>query len=250
MVSLFDQFYNETEKGLLTIEFSREINPWDLLQYCRKTINNIVKLTTINNIEILLKNNYSESDLGILTFSRDLHENMEVKSYSFNYEENIYIKYFDNLNGDTFWGTFFKLERPIVCLEKDNIFFPIYQHKNNTSVKLCSVIVNCPPVVKIGVNIDVGKTLDNLFFYNENKELKQLEIEDKRMELEIKRIEMESKEVDLISKKIDLDNKLKNNQQHSDITKYLKIVKNGLITQQDILDYNYEIKSRKIDILI
>jgi hypothetical protein len=243
--SFFGQFFNETKKGLLTINFNREINPWELLQYCRKAINNIVKLTTINNIEILFKNEYSESDLGILTFSRDLHENVEVKSYPFEYVGNNYIKYYDGLghNGETFWETFFKLERPIVCFEENNIFFPIYQHKNNTSVKLCSVIVNCPPVVNIGLNFDVGKLLENVLFYNENKEFRQLEIEEKR-------IEIESKKIDLLSKMIDLNIKIKNNQQHIDITKYLKIIKDSLITQQDILDYSYEIKSRKVDILI
>jgi hypothetical protein len=244
MVSFFfPPFFNETKRGLLTIDFYNEVNPWELLQYCKKTINNIVKLTTVNNIEILLNHNYSESDLGILTFSRDLHENMEKKSYPFEYVENKYIKYYDNLNGETFWETFFKLERPIVCFKKEKVFIPIYQHKNNnTSVKLCSVIVNCPPVVNIGLNFDVGKLLDNILLYNENKEFRKLEIEEKRIEIEIKKI-------DLLSKKIELDNKIKNNY-HIDITKYLELTKDDLIIQQNFLDYKYGIKSRKVDILI
>jgi hypothetical protein len=168
---------------------------------------------------------------------------VEVKSYPFEYVGNNYIKYYDNIDGETFWKTFFKLERPVVCIKENDIFFPLYQYKNNTSVKLCSVIVNCPPVVNIGLNFDVGKLLDNILFYEENKKLRQLEVEEKE-------IEVESKKMDLLLKKIDLDNKLKANYQHMGITRYLEIARDNLITQQDIMDYNYEVKSRKVDILV
>ena len=125
----------------MTINFGKEINSLEILQYCWKTINNIVKITTINNIEMLLKKSIPEQNLGILDFSRNPCENMETEPYALEDFKNKYIKYHGNSNKQLFWKTFFKLERPIVCLEEGNKLFPIYQHNNNTSVKSYAVLL-------------------------------------------------------------------------------------------------------------
>jgi hypothetical protein len=240
---MLEEYFDDVKRCVLRIDFSRELNPWELLQYCRKTINNFVKLTTLENFKILLTKDFKISDFYILPKSRDLYENVSKQSYRFRYGNDEDIISADSYSKiKLFWETFFKLERPVVCIKQNKELIPIYQHKNNTSVKLQSVIVNCPPVINMEVNSGIGELLDTIIFYNEKKEGYQLDNEKKKWEIMLQNL-------DILSKIVDIAEKLKTNSP-TDSNLYLKNMLDYLVYKQNELDILSGVSSRKIDRIV
>lgn len=237
---MLDEFFTDEKRGLLTIDFSRETTPWELPQYCKRTINNIVKLTTIKNIEILLDKGFKESDFFLLPESRYLHEDIDIQSYSLGYinDENIFK--LDNYSKTkSFWKRFNSLERPVVCIKQNDILVPLYQHKGNTSVKLRRIVVDSPALVSIEGIINA---LAELSLYDEKKRAYQLDNKGKELD-------NMKKGLDIISKMADVTIKLNDPNIPVGIKEYLNDNLNNLIDEQNNLNNIYNVSSRKVNLL-
>lgn len=167
-----NEILNEGKLANITFYGKYDIPAWTLLHYCKITVNNCIKLTTILNMLKLIENGVDIENFAICTKSKDLyfHNNSHCHEPT---EENL-IR-FTKKNGREFLRILIYLERPDIFVNIQNIWLPIYQDMGRTSIRVRKISVESPATVNLIGNLGLAEILHELRFGKEINEREKKE---------------------------------------------------------------------------
>lgn len=172
---MFFFFFAPINSGViakLTLNCQYNIPSWTLIQYCKNTIDNALKLTSIINMCKLIISGKTPNDFGVETYSKELYpifDNDEL------HERNLVKKYIDRKHDlekklvllekidsqEDFWRLIKNQKRPNVLVRENNGWFPIYQSEDKTAIQLRVIKVESPPKITLE---GLGSVINDLRF--------------------------------------------------------------------------------------
>jgi hypothetical protein len=169
---MIDEIIDSGNISSITLYGKYTIPAWTLIQYCRGTISNSMKLTSILNMYKLLINGKTSNDFAVEFTSKDLYPIIGDKELSnklftekyfrdIDFLENKLMKIGKENSSHDFWYLIKHLERPNVLVKDNSGWPPIYKQENRTAIVLKNVIVESPPLVTFE---GLGESINDLRF--------------------------------------------------------------------------------------
>lgn len=154
----------ELEIGTATVTGKEGLPFWTIVHFFERTINNHMKLTTIQRICELSAQGVSDNDFIVASSSIDVYQQDQIRTEDF--REFTVLENKRN-NPQNFWNQIYNLKRPIVFFNNGEEWIPLYDFNKDEALRITSFKENSP----FNVNFEgAGESLVDLFYAREREE--------------------------------------------------------------------------------
>ena len=150
--------------GTIRIRGKEGLPFWTILHYFDKTINNHMKLTTIQRICELTAQDVPNNHFIVATNSVDVYQQKKMTIDQF---KNFTVLESKSRDSENFWKLIINLKRPVVFFDNGKERIPLYDFTNEEALRVTSFNENSP----FSANLEgAGGSLVDLFYAREREE--------------------------------------------------------------------------------
>jgi hypothetical protein len=237
---MFEEIVNSSKITTLTLYGKYSIPAWTLIQYCKDTINNAIKITSIVNMCKLIERGKAVYNFAVENHSKDLYQIVDTDDDSYNkeYSYNNITESGRNTNTSyKFWYLIKKQERPNILVKENNRWFPIYESKYDTAFQIRKIIVESPPLISFE---GLGETINALRYAADEEKRKEITWKNQQINQTAENI-IKILNCEKIIHEYDIDD---------GFGLYAKEILNSVFEEQKLISDSIGIKTTRIDIKI